>query len=84
MDNQHRLIPGYSDLGPTELFMMKKIKDKEQELVELYREVHAMAVADDDEPAMRHVQLAKTALEGGFMWLLKAIARPTNGLGQER
>jgi hypothetical protein len=33
---------------------------------------------------MRHVQLAKTALEGGFMWLLKAIARPTNGLGQER
>lgn len=80
MDNQHRAIAGYRDLTPEEVDAMNGLKAKEAELGELLAALD-LAVAGDP-AAGRWAGLARTHLETGFMFAIKAIARPTNGLGR--
>ena len=82
MDNQHRQIAGYRELSLEEVATMNTLKEWEEQLkVPLY-EAELRIKAEDDLEAMRWVALARTHLETGFMFAIKAVARPTNGLGR--
>ena len=69
VDNQHKKISGYRDLSETEIAAMNDLKDTERRLL-----VTLDQIADDSNG--RHVALAKTHIETGFMFAIKAIAKP--------
>lgn len=69
VDNQHRKISGYRDLSKDEIETINGLKDMEQKLYEvLGSSLHA--------PDPRHLAIAKTHLETGFMYAIKSIAKP--------
>lgn len=84
MSELHKAPPvsGYRDLSQEVVDLMNQIKEKEEEVRELFLEVREKAFDDDNNAALRHADIARTALESGFMWLVKAVARPDKGLGQ--
>jgi hypothetical protein len=71
MDNQHRQISGYRELGPFEIDLMNDVKEHERILTDLFDKLK-----DDARINPRSLALAKTNLQTGFMWLVRAIARP--------
>ncbi len=70
VDNQHRKISGYRDLSEDEITAINQLKELEELLtVALDNLLHA--------PDPRHLAIAKTHFETGFMYAIKAIAKPT-------
>lgn len=71
MENQHRLIAGYRELTAREVTTMNAIKDLAREAAELWLTVRAEPDVDG-----RALALARTQLQDGFMWFVRAVARP--------
>ena len=71
MENQHRSISGYRELSQSEIDMMNQIKDLG---TELGRMVEGLTDPVYDQ---RCVALAKTNLQQGMMWAVRAVAQPT-------
>lgn len=86
MDNQHKKIKGYRDLSQEEINLMNKIKAKGEEVGELINELNKMRDVDADiigkltdeqlSETRRALDLAKTKLQTGFMWFVRAVALP--------
>ena len=77
MDNQHQKITGYRDFSQDEIDLMNKMKALEAEIGNVLA-----ALTKDDAGANRWAAIARTHLETGFMFAMKAVARPTTGLGR--
>lgn len=84
MDNQHTKIKGYRDLSQEEINLMNKIKEKAEELKVLIEEADDTLFALKDpvinqdglDDVQRYLELARTNLQQGFMWFVRAVARP--------
>lgn len=73
MDNQHRKITGYRELSAEEIATMNDIKTRAREVGEMIERLMAMPGLDH-----RCVAIAKTELQTGFMWAVRAVAQPTS------
>lgn len=73
MDNQHKKISGYRDLSQSEIDGMNSIKSLEVDVGELFKQIGEIQGVDQ-----RSMALAKTNLQQGFMWFVRAIAKPSN------
>lgn len=73
MDNQHKKISGYRDLTESEIDGMNSIKSLEADVGALFQQIQDVQGIDD-----RSMTLAKTNLQQGFMWFVRAIAKPSN------
>lgn len=74
MENQHRKITGYRDLTQSEIDTMNAIKAKCAEVGALVKSIKEEGSADP-----RWLAIAATDLQKGFMFLTRAIAKPTDG-----
>ena len=72
MKDQHEKIAGYRDLSQAEIDAINKIKQIAQQCGDLIQELDSIALIDK-----RSLALGKTNLQQGFMWTIRAIARPT-------
>lgn len=72
MDNQHRKISGYRDLSADEIAAMNEVKAVAEQVRAVQERIAAMPGIDG-----RAVAIARTDLQTGFMWLVRAVARPT-------
>lgn len=72
MDNQHRQIKGYRDLSAEEIALMNDIKQKAHDVGELLDRLKSVPTLDQ-----RAVAIARTELQTGFMWAVRAVAKPT-------
>ena len=72
MENQHRKIAGYRELSAEEIAAMNAIKAEGVRLGLLIEEMQ-------DSPSLdqRWVALAKTSLQQGIMFAVRAVAQPT-------
>jgi hypothetical protein len=70
-------VSGYRKLDEIEIAMINDLKAREQELAGLLNGVGRNLPGN----AGRSMALARTYLEIGFMFAIKAIARPTGGMG---
>lgn len=82
MKDQHEKIAGYRDLTQAEIDLMNELKAAEAMVAGLYQRVAVLCLDNKDSGASRWASLGKTHCETGFMYLIKAVARPTNGLGR--
>lgn len=73
MENQHRKITGYRDLSAEEIALMNRIKQQAAEVGSL---IHQLATTPGID--QRAVSLARTELQTGFMWAVRAVAQPTS------
>jgi hypothetical protein len=75
MKDQHEKISGYRDLSEGEIFLINELKAHAKEVLKsadwLRRDPDGFGFDQ------RAVSIAITNLETGFMWLTKAVARPT-------
>lgn len=90
MDNQHRKIKGYRELGQAEIDLMNEIKAKGVELGELCAKLEERlteqgSVANFDEVEkqrivganpFRWLAIGRTHLQEGLMALTRSIAQP--------
>ena len=83
MENQHKLIKGYRDLSKEEVELMNRIKAHGDETAKLLHELRAMRSEDKIDlrgdmlsESYRCLALAKTNLQTGQMWLVRAVALP--------
>ena len=74
MDNQHRKIKGYRELGQAEVDLMNEIKEKAAEVGELCEKL--VGKDGGSAPDQRWVAIGKTDLQKGFMALVRSIAKP--------
>jgi hypothetical protein len=74
MKDQHEKIKGYRDLSQEEIDLINEIKAVEETVADLYSKVSRIG-------QVRWASIARTELETGFIYLIKAIAQPTNGMG---
>ena len=81
VDNQHKKIAGYRDLSEAEIALINHLKELEDKLGDAVIQVQAMAATDGHGPAGRWAAMARSNLETGMMYAIKAVARPENGLG---
>lgn len=72
MDNQHQKIAGYRDLIQAEIDGMNSIKALEKDAGDLFKQLSNVEGVDG-----RLLALARTNLQQGFMWFVRAIAKPT-------
>jgi hypothetical protein len=72
MENQHRKITGYRELSEVEITLMNEIKELAAEAG-----VVIDKLVGTDGLDQRSVALAKTNLQQGFMWAIRAVAQPT-------
>lgn len=72
MENQHRKIAGYRELSQQEIDAMNAIKAKAEEVGQLLEALRDMPDID-----ARALAIAKTDLQTGFMWAVRAIAQPS-------
>lgn len=78
MENQHTKITGYRDLSQAEIDAMNDSKALgEQCATHLKRLESAAAQEGGYDPDKRALAIARTKLQEGFMWMNRAIARPT-------
>lgn len=73
MDNQHKKISGYRDLSQSEIDAMNEGKELAVRVGEWVEKLQTQGAALDQ----RAVSIAKTNLQQGFMWGIRAIAQPT-------
>ena len=71
MDNQHRKIKGYRDLSQGENDGINALKAKGNEIGLLLEQLKELPGIDQ-----RALAIAKTDLQTGMMWAVRAIARP--------
>ena len=71
MDNQHKKIKGYRDLSQGEIDLMNECKNLAIKCGELMEKLEVYPGLDG-----RCLALGKTNLQQGFMWTIRAIARP--------
>lgn len=71
MENQHRKITGYRELTEAEIGAMNAIKAKGAEMGELLDGMAALPGVD-----ARALAIARTELQTGLMWAVRAVARP--------
>lgn len=71
MENQHRKISGYRELTQQELDTINAIKAKAEEVGDLMERLVNVPGIDK-----RAVAIAKTELQTGFMWAVRAVAQP--------
>lgn len=71
MENQHKQIKGYRDLTQEEINLMNECKDLAEKCRVFLEKVEATPEIDK-----RCSALGKTNLQQGFMWSIRAIARP--------
>ena len=72
MENQHRQITGYRDLGQSEIDKMNAVKAQAAEVGALMDQLAA-----DPDLDQRRLSIARTHLQQGFMAAVRAIAQPT-------
>jgi hypothetical protein len=72
MDNQHRQIKGYRELGQAEIDAMNEVKAKGAELGEIVTKLRANPDIDQ-----RWVSIGATDLQTGLMALTRSISKPT-------
>jgi len=71
VDNQHKQISGYRDLAADEIAIINKMKACEKEVMALIQETYNTPGVNK-----RSAAIARTEIQTGFMWLIRAIARP--------
>jgi hypothetical protein len=71
MDNQHRLISGYRDLTQEEVDLINSIKESGGLTGDLVAACERIEGVDQ-----RALSIARTHLQTGFMWLVRAVAKP--------
>lgn len=71
MENQHRKIAGYGELSQQEIDAMNAVKAKAEEVGQQLDALRDMPGIDQ-----RALAIAKTELQTGFMWAVRAIAQP--------
>lgn len=71
MENQHRKIAGYRELSQQEIDAMNAVKAKAEEMGLLLDALRDMPGIDQ-----RALAIAKTDLQTGVMWAVRAIAQP--------
>ena len=80
MENQHKLIKGYRDLSAEEIALMNEAKELAEKVSELVCRVAHLPcgepVTTSTDPG-RAIEIARTDLQTGFMWLIRSIARST-------
>lgn len=69
MENQHRKITGFAELELAQIEQINYFKRVQNEL-----NLELEEIKDPDNA--RHVALARTYLEIGFMFAVKAVAKP--------
>lgn len=72
MENQHRQISGYRDLSAEEIAAMNAVKAKGEELRQMLDGMAQLPGIDG-----RALAIARTELQTGLMWAVRAVARPT-------
>lgn len=77
MKDQHEQIKGYRDLSQKEIDIMNEAKDAEKSLIPLFDKVFDLTL---DPRQARDLALAKTKIEEGFIFLVRAVANPDGGL----
>lgn len=71
MENQHRKIAGYRELSQQEIDAMNALKAKGAEM-----SMQLDALAELPGIDKRALAIAKTELQTGMMWAVRAIAQP--------
>lgn len=71
MDNQHRKIVGYRELGAEEIALMNEIKTQGIVIGELVSRLRGNSALDQ-----RWVSIGATDLQTGLMALTRAVAKP--------
>lgn len=80
MKDQHKHITGYRDLSKAEIDAINKGKELAKQVYDYCVGLKtASALPGGVEPDGRHLAIAMTHLETGFMFLSKAVAKPTSG-----
>lgn len=72
MKDQHEKIKGYRDLSQEEIDLMNAGKALAEQCGAYLEQLMAIEGIDK-----RAVALGKTNLQQGFMWAIRAVARPT-------
>lgn len=93
MDNQHQKITGYRELTQSEFNLMNEAKAHAEKTADILnrlavkREFQRASSINKDAPGLSLVQIeesqrclevAKTTLQTGQMWLVRAIALPNS------
>lgn len=71
MDNQHRKISGYRELTQQDIDAINAIKAKAEEVGQQIEALGDLPGIDK-----RALAIAKTELQTGFMWAVRAVAQP--------
>lgn len=71
VDNQHKFIKGYRDLTEGEIKVINDLKEVGESLGAAIKILEDLKGSDK-----RCVALAKTNLQQGMMWAVRAIAKP--------
>ncbi|WP_171491511.1 Acb2/Tad1 domain-containing protein, partial [Acinetobacter baumannii] len=77
-DNQHKKIQGYRDLTAEDIAVINELKRRETELREFLNSIETST-----RQSCRWMSVAKTNLETGFMYAIKAVAQPDGTLGSD-
>lgn len=89
MDNQHRKISGYRELSEAEVALMNEIKAHAETTANLIEKVSTLRnqmqgelapplMPDQFNESKRCLSLAKTQLQQGQMWFVRAVALPNS------
>lgn len=76
MENQHEKIKGYRDLTQDEIDKMNQLKSLEDRIAATLGQMEDMRL---DCPALydvRALAIAKIKFQEGFMWAIRAVAKP--------
>ena len=87
MENQHQKIKGYRDLSQEEIDLMNRIKEHAEKTALLIEELKVFRTGSmgsilpdinqtQYNESMRCLALAKTYLQTGQMWFVRAVALP--------
>ena len=71
MENQHRKITGYRELGESEINAMNYVKDMAKEVGGMIEDMRT-----DENIDQRWLSIAATDLQKGFMAATRSIAKP--------
>jgi hypothetical protein len=71
VENQHKMISGYRDLTAAEINVINVLKAEGARLAEILERIKALPNID-----ARALAIARTELQTGMMWAVRAVARP--------
>ncbi len=78
VDNQHRKIQGFTEMTEGQILIINAIKANEAKIKEVIDGLQETCKHTDSE---RWLELARDNLETGFMYAVKAVARPKGQMG---